>query len=282
MGGKTIVHIDGVSGVGKTTAIKYIESLHKVNCIYNDYYEITKKAPEFYCKYNNKELEILYVAFQFLNINTFSYPHKHTIVDRSPLSSLWYVIIFNILEEFKHLETTDSFIEELKSNETTPIKSAINLSIKSALSPYMASSSRRHTFSETPLQKLMHHLMEEHTTIMITTSNIDAIATAVMDRGSDIEKQAAESHSFPMGYNYLVWYVYVQNRVFQTIRDDFLSPFHFYEVRDETELLTQYGKNKTIIEYLHKRGIENEKAKFSNIFKYGYNIKKLKKSIKLG
>ena len=100
---KKILYIEGVSCVGKTTMLKQINKSEGISIFYNDLKERCHYIyNKFYDKHNCNILQSLY---SLLNIHL-KPKDDWCIVDRSPLSDLWYTIIFKILKFMKKEKMT--------------------------------------------------------------------------------------------------------------------------------------------------------------------------------
>ena len=112
---KKILYIDGVSCVGKTTMLEQLNKSEGISISYND---LKERCQYIYNEFSDKHnCNILQSAYNLLNIHL--RPKDNCcIVDRSPLSDLWYTIIFKILECMKKEKmTSTSLLKILQKGE---------------------------------------------------------------------------------------------------------------------------------------------------------------------
>jgi hypothetical protein len=103
-------YVDGVSCLGKTTFVS-----DEVCGLKMDYAERTRETPFFRNKACSHIVQILYTSsfcqkvFQRLRSST----KPVTFVDRSPISDVWYELLFKHLHDYDYFEQIFEYIEEL-------------------------------------------------------------------------------------------------------------------------------------------------------------------------
>ena len=105
------LYIDGVACVGKTELIRRLEESQQIPSSYNDLSERSRYIYKGFLDKNN--CTVSQSVFNLLNIY-WEPKHECSIVDRSPLTDLWYSIILKVLhameeEESKHLVLCSTF-----------------------------------------------------------------------------------------------------------------------------------------------------------------------------
>ena len=105
------LYIDGVACVGKTELIRRLEESQQIPSSYNDLSERSRYIYKGFLDKNN--CTVSQSVFNLLNIY-WEPKHECSIVDRSPLTVLWYSIILKVLhameeEESKHLVVCSTF-----------------------------------------------------------------------------------------------------------------------------------------------------------------------------
>ena len=81
----------GLACTAKSTTLHTIAKKHKVNVLFNDYYELSQQHPEFLKKHEDPGIQVLYTINQTIK----SIVTKPTVFDRSPLSDFLYSLIYD-------------------------------------------------------------------------------------------------------------------------------------------------------------------------------------------
>lgn len=107
--------LDGVSCLGKTSFIAAANGLKL------DYAERVKETPFFRNKSNSHIIQVLYTASFCAKLRSSSTTTAAVVVDRSPISDIWYEIIFkHYPDENNYIDEVFAMIEELNMFERIP------------------------------------------------------------------------------------------------------------------------------------------------------------------
>ena len=102
----TAIFLDGIACVGKTSVLRLLHEDGYPVAI-GDYFEDSNKYPVFANKAGITRIEVAYSLYCCVKIN------DHTIHDRSPLSSLFYQLIFAVMNGEMSNEDIEDFCQHL-------------------------------------------------------------------------------------------------------------------------------------------------------------------------
>ncbi len=248
---KTIVYIDGIACAGKTTLLREFQKKNIAGVIYNDYNEMIKRVPDFKNKHSNINLDLVYTLLGIATVNNSG--SFHTVVDRTPLSSIWYNIIFKLMEKLKYIPVCGF--------EYGIMRDELYKELELLFTP------KTNVENPTNLQEYMKLICSQYSsTIMLTTKNPSSVAKALLKRDSSTDKMLLGSLDIPFNFEGAYYYVVIQNTLFQLLRDCFVTNFIFYEI-EEPGNLTDFQK-------YHKMAATAYHKQLDVLLKYGKNIKK--------
>ncbi|UVT30813.1 HZV115-like protein [Penaeus vannamei nudivirus] len=249
----TATFLDGISCCGKSTVLKELERKRKINIVFNDYFEMLKVCPSFKNKANNQNIDIIYTLNQLRNIQK-NVVYKHSIVDRSPLSSIWYNIIYKVIFRTLKWAQYEYNVDEFFMQE---------------LDEFLAKKGVKFT-DFTDIQMCMYNTMEQYPSIIITTSDIKNVAKSLIIRNTNLDKELATLFKSNFTYEFAKWYVHVQNRFFKVMMDHYQTPFIFEEIACVGELTVDR------LLTLHKESKIRYRSSILNLLSFGKYVKKNK------
>ncbi|UHB41734.1 hypothetical protein MrNuV_ORF011 [Macrobrachium rosenbergii nudivirus] len=250
---KIIYYIEGLSGIGKTTFLKEKEK-EKCKVHYTDLKENVDKYEEFKNIGNNKIIGMIFMLFNMTEIMA-AYTSKATveIFDRSPICSLYYTIIKEIMIETKTQLLTYADLQD---------------SIMKKMDIYFLRKDDQS--NATSFKIMLKNILEEFPTIMCVTNNIDMVVETILAR-KDLEQHLANSMGYEFDEYYARRYVFVQNTVFRLACDIYTNSSYKVEIDD-------YAKSKELIENKFDAIKEHYKElkTFKNLTTIDFTGKKLK------
>ena len=102
----TAIYLDGIACVGKTSVLRLLHEDGYPVAI-GDYFEDGNKYPVFANKAGISRIEVAYSLYCCVKIN------DHTIHDRSPLSSLFYQLVFAVMNGNMSNKDIEDFCQQL-------------------------------------------------------------------------------------------------------------------------------------------------------------------------